>query len=387
MSEMKNAVGAGTGRSGDDLCAGNSVREFKIWADVLNYGKKILKNAGIVEADLDAWYLFEQSFGISRAQYFLCARENIVGSTAQKIAVQEQHGDLLESGNALECAELWLKEKLSAYENALKKRAARIPLQQIIGQQEFMGLSFFVNEHVLIPRQDTETLVELVLQEQKDKDISILDMCTGSGCIAVSLKKLGGYAHVEGADISEESLKVAKRNSEEILENNDVNNDAVNSRTEQIQNCTNLTNNQNKQDNSEERMVSEVRRVSQTGVTFRRSDMFSSFRGTEQFDVIVSNPPYIPSAVIEELEPEVRDHEPRGALDGTADGLYFYRILAEECAKHLTPGGHVYFEIGYDQGAAVKELLDIHGFKDTRVIQDLAGKDRVVCGAWQTAGV
>ena len=387
MSEMKNAVGAGTGRSGDDLCAGNSVREFKIWADVLNYGKKILKNAGIVEADLDAWYLFEQSFGISRAQYFLCARENIVGSTAQKIAVQEQHGDLLESGNALECAELWLKEKLSAYENALKKRAARIPLQQIIGQQEFMGLSFFVNEHVLIPRQDTETLVELVLQEQKDKDISILDMCTGSGCIAVSLKKLGGYAHVEGADISEESLKVAKRNSEEILENNDVNNDAVNSRTEQIQNCTNLTNNQNKQDNSEERMVSEVRRVSQTGVPFRRSDMFSSFRGTEQFNVIVSNPPYIPSAVIEELEPEVRDHEPRGALDGTADGLYFYRILAEECAKHLTPGGHVYFEIGYDQGAAVKELLDNRGFKDTRVIQDLAGKDRVVCGAWQTAGV
>ena len=387
MSEMKSAVGAGMDRSGDDLCAGNSVREFKIWADVLNYGKKILKNAGIVEADLDAWYLFEQSFGISRAQYFLCARENIVGSTAQKIAVQEQHGDLLESGNALECAELWLKEKLSAYENALKKRAARIPLQQIIGQQEFMGLSFFVNEHVLIPRQDTETLVELVLQEQKDKDISILDMCTGSGCIAVSLKKLGGYAHVEGADISEEALKVAKRNSEEILENNDVNNDAVNSRTEQIQNCTNLTNNQNKQDNSEERMVSEVRRASQTGVTFRHSDMFSSFRETEQFNVIVSNPPYIPSAVIEELEPEVRDHEPRGALDGTADGLYFYRILAEECAKHLTPGGHVYFEIGYDQGAAVKELLDNRGFKDTRVIQDLAGKDRVVCGAWQTAGV
>ena len=387
MSEMKNAVGAGTGRSGDDLCAGNSVREFKIWADVLNYGKKILKNAGIVEADLDAWYLFEQSFGISRAQYFLCARENIVGSTAQKIAVQEQHGDLLESGNALECAELWLKEKLSAYENALKKRAARIPLQQIIGQQEFMGLSFFVNEHVLIPRQDTETLVELVLQEQKDKDISILDMCTGSGCIAVSLKKLGGYAHVEGADISEESLKVAKRNSEEILENNDVNNDAVSSRTEQIQNCTNLTNNQNKQNNSAKRKISEASKLSQAGVTFRHSDMFSNFPETEQFDVIVSNPPYIPSAVIEELEPEVRDHEPRGALDGTADGLYFYRILAEECAKHLTPGGHVYFETGYDQGAAVKELLDNHGFKDTRVIQDLAGKDRVVCGAWQTAGV
>ena len=387
MSEMKNAVGAGTGRSGDDLCAGNSVREFKIWADVLNYGKKILKNAGIVEADLDAWYLFEQSFGISRAQYFLCARENIVGSTAQKMTAQEQTGNSLESKNALDCVELWLKEKLSAYENALKKRVARIPLQQIIGQQEFMGLSFFVNEHVLIPRQDTETLVELVLQEQKHKDISILDMCTGSGCIAVSLKKLGGYAHVEGADISEESLKVAKRNSEEILENNDVNNDAVSSRTEQIQNCTNLTNNQNKQNNSAKRKISEASKLSQAGVTFRHSDMFSNFPETEQFDVIVSNPPYIPSAVIEELEPEVRDHEPRGALDGTADGLYFYRILAEECAKHLTPGGHVYFEIGYDQGMAVKELLDNHGFKDTRVIQDLTGKDRVVCGTWQTTGV
>lgn len=387
MSEMKSAVGAGMDRSGDDLCAGNSVHEFKIWADVLNYGKKILKNAGIVEADLDAWYLFGQIFGISRAQYFLCARENIAGSTAQKMSAQEQTGNSLESKNALDCVELWLKEKLSAYENTLEKRASRIPLQQILGQQEFMGLTFFVNEHVLIPRQDTETLVELVLNEQKDKNISILDMCTGSGCIAVSLKKLGGYACVEGADISEEALKVAKRNSEEILENSDVNNDAVSSRTEQIQNCTNLTNNQNKQDNSEDRMVSEVRTVPQTGVIFRRSDMFSAFPETERFNVIVSNPPYIPSTVIEELEPEVRDHEPRGALDGTADGLYFYRILAEECAKHLTPGGHVYFEIGYDQGMAVKELLDNHGFKDTRVIQDLTGKDRVVCGTWQTTGV
>lgn len=350
MSEMKSAVGAGMDRSGDDLCVENSVREFKIWADVLNYGKKILKNAGIVEADLDAWYLFEQIFGISRAQYFMCARENIAGSTAQKMTAQEQTGNSLESKNTLDCVELWLKEKMSAYENTLEKRASRIPLQQILGQQEFMGLTFFVNEHVLIPRQDTETLVELVLNEQKDKNISILDMCTGSGCIAVSLKKLGGYACVEGADISEEALKVAKRNSEEILENSDVNS-------------------------------------SRTGVIFRRSDMFSAFPETERFNVIVSNPPYIPSAVIEGLEPEVRDHEPRGALDGTADGLYFYRILAEECAKHLTPGGHVYFEIGYDQGAAVKELLDIHGFKDTRVIQDLTGKDRVVCGTWQTAGV
>ena len=171
MNEMKGAVGAGTGRDGDDLCVGNSMREFKIWADVLSYGKQTLKNAGIAEADLDAWYLFEQIFGISRAEYFLCARENIAGSTVQKMTAEEQPGNSLESKNALDRVELWLKEKMSAYENALKKRAARIPLQQILGQQEFMGLTFFVNEHVLIPRQDTETLVELVLQEQKNKDI------------------------------------------------------------------------------------------------------------------------------------------------------------------------------------------------------------------------
>lgn len=319
MSEMKSAVWAGMDRSGDDLCVENSVREFKIWADVLNYGKKILKNAGIVEADLDAWYLFGQIFGISRAQYFLCARENIAGSTAQKIAVQEQHGDLLESGNALECAELWLEEKLSAYENALKKRAARIPLQQIIGQQESWDSRFLFNEHVLIPRQDTETLVEVVLQEQKVR-IFRPDMCTGSGCIAVSLKKLGGYAHVEGADISEEALKVARKNAAEILkEHPETLTDAFEqNKAVPEENCLMASGHQKQYDDSEQCMMLNA------GVSFRHSDMFSAFPETEPFDVIVSNPPYIPSAVIEELEPEVRDHEPRGALDGTADGLYFY---------------------------------------------------------------
>ena len=392
MSERKCADGAGTDRSGDVSCAENRVHEFKIWADVLNYGKQVLKDAGIAEADLDSWYLFEQIFGISRAQYLMCAREKITGDTAQAQSVPAQTKNEVDPGDEAARAlftDAWLAKKMTDYDAALKKRASRIPLQQILGQQEFMGLTFFVNEYVLIPRQDTETLVELILNEQKDKNISILDMCTGSGCIAVSLKKLGGYAHVEGADISKEALKVARRNSTEILENNDT----VSSRAEQTQNCVNLTNNQNKQDNSEECMdsvdykVSEDRAMPQTDVIFRRSDMFSNFKPSEQFDVIVSNPPYIPSAVIEELEPEVRDHEPRGALDGREDGLCFYRILAEECAKHLTPGGHVYFEIGYDQGGAVKELLDAHGFKNTGVIQDLAGKDRVVCGTRQVAGV
>ena len=373
MSEMKNAVGAGTGRSGDDLCAGNSVREFKIWADVLNYGKKILKNAGIVEADLDAWYLFEQSFGISRAQYFLCARENIVGSTAQKIAVQEQHGDLLESGNALECAELWLKEKLSAYENALKKRAARIPLQQIIGQQEFMGLSFFVNEHVLIPRQDTETLVELVLQEQKDKDISILDMCTGSGCIAVSLKKLGGYAHVEGADISEEALKVARKNAAEILkEHPETLTDAFEqNKAVPEENCLMASGHQKQYDDSEQCMMLNA------GVSFRHSDMFSAFPETEPFDVIVSNPPYLTGDEMAALQPETA-REPAMALDGGPDGLAFYHLLARDSLPRVRPGGRLVFEIGWQQQEAVEDIARSAGWCGVTCRRDYGGNPRAL---------
>ena len=121
-------------------------------------------------------------------------------------------------------------------------------------------------------------------------------------------------------------------------------------------------------------------------IRFRHSDMFEAFDPSQdRFDVIVSNPPYIPSEVIESLEPEVRDFEPRNALDGTEDGLFFYRKLAEECGSFLKENGTVYFEIGHDQGEAVANLLDAHGFKNTRVVKDLAGQDRVVCGTWQTA--
>ena len=160
-------------------------------------------------------------------------------------------------------------------------------------------------------------------------------MCTGSGCIAVSLKALGGYARVAAADISPEALEVAEKNAGTYP------------------------------------------------VEFRQSDMFAAFEpGRDMFDVIVSNPPYIPSEVIRGLEPEVRDHEPLGALDGKEDGLYFYRILAEQCGDFLNQGGSVYFETGHDQGAAVKTLLESHGFQDTKVIKDLAGMDRVVRGTW-----
>ncbi len=286
---------------------------METWAQILASGQKQLQDAEIAEYSLDAWYLFEQAFGISRMQYFMCSVQK-----AEPTA-----------------------EALKEYREGIARRAKREPLQHILGTQEFMGLEFYVNRHTLIPRQDTETLAELVLAEHKEKDIKLLDMCTGSGCIAISLAAHGGYVHVEAADISTEALKVAEKNAKNLL--------------------------------------------SGRTIRFRHSDLFSAFdQCADRFDIIVSNPPYIPSDVIEELEPEVRDFEPRSALDGTADGLFFYKKLAEECGRFLNENGSVYFETGHDQGEAVENLLRTHGFKDTKTIKDLAGNDRVVCGRWQT---
>lgn len=281
------------------------------WEQILTAGKAFLGEAGIAEANLDAWYLFEQAFQMDKARYFLRCREQACAGEGE----------------------------LCRYEEMLRIRAARVPLQHILGSQDFMGLTFLVSGDVLIPRQDTETLVETVLSENRERNISILDMCTGSGCIAVSLAALGGYSQVEAADISGPALRVAKENAKRLL----------------------------------------------TGqaVRFRQSDLFSVFGEGDRFDLIVSNPPYIPSSVIGELEPEVRDFEPRKALDGMEDGLFFYRRLAEESTDYLKPGGKVYFEIGYDQGQAVCDLLARNGFIEIRVIKDLAGKDRIVCGKLQ----
>ena len=293
------------------------------WGQILAAGQKCLKDAGIAEYDLDAWYLFEHAFGISRMQYFMCS--------VQKADVND---------------DVW-----TIFSEGIVRRASREPLQHILGTQEFMGLEFYVNRHTLIPRQDTETLVETVLEKHKEKQTALLDMCTGSGCIAISLAKLGGYAHVEAADISEEALKVAGKNAKNLLVDRQV-------------------------------ILAEENVMAETPyIRFRCTDMFSAFDPSkDRFDVIVSNPPYIPSDVIEELEPEVRDFEPRSALDGTADGLFFYEILARECGRFLKENGAVYFEIGHDQGEAVKGLLDAQGFIDTKVIKDWAGNDRVVCG-------
>ncbi|MCI8454554.1 MAG: peptide chain release factor N(5)-glutamine methyltransferase [Lachnospiraceae bacterium] len=294
------------------------------WRALLESGKQQLLKAGIAEYELDAWYLFERAFGLSRAQYLLFAPKE-ADEAGETFAVNPD-----------------FERRLSLYRSYLTRRSRREPLQHILGVQEFMGLEFLVDRHVLIPRQDTETLVETVLAAHKEKKIRLLDMCTGSGCIAVSLLVHGCYASVEAADFSAEALAVARQNAARL-----------------------------------------------TGgfgnVHFRQSDLFAAFTEEEKFDVIVSNPPYIPSVVIGELEPEVRDFEPRIALDGAGDGLSFYRRLAVECKGHIRVGGHVYFEIGCEQGEAVKELLLTHGYCEVSVRQDLAGKDRVVCGVWLTA--
>ena len=269
--------------------------------EALKLGEKVLETASIVEAKLDAWLLLEMVCKIDRSFYYL-----------------HMEDDLLE-------------EQVSEYEIALKKRAEHVPLQYIVGETEFMGLKFKVNSSVLIPRQDTETLVEEALKVITP-GMRVLDLCTGSGCIIVSI--LHNVADVEGCaiDISKQALNVAKENA----------------------------------------------KMNEVAVLFERSDMFDNVTGT--FDVIVSNPPYIPTEVIPKLMPEVRDFEPMDALDGKEDGLYFYRRIADECKKYLNPGGKILVEIGYDQGEAVSELFRQAGLSDVRVIKDLAKNDRVVSG-------
>ena len=285
------------------------------YRELFTQGKGALADAGITEADLDARLLLEYVCGTNRNDLLV-------------------HGDRDVAEEQKEC-----------YETLLQQRAKRIPLQHLTGVQEFMGLEFQVNEHVLIPRQDTEILVEEVLKHLHD-GMRVLDMCTGSGCILISLLHYSNDCEGLGADISGEALKAAKRNAEKLL----------NADTEIAENFSELS--------------SQVR--------FVESNLFENITG--KFDIIVSNPPYICSEVIETLEPEVRDHEPRGALDGTADGLFFYRRIVKESKDYLPGGGKLFFEIGYDQGASVSELMEQAGFVDIEVLKDYAGLDRVVYG-------
>lgn len=287
-------------------------------------GKEELRQAEIPDADLDAWYLLEYVTGITRTVYFA------------------------EPGTQID------DEQYERYRSLIKKRAEHVPLQHLTGEQEFMGLSFRVNENVLIPRQDTEILVESALEfltEGKipvsDNSIRLLDMCTGSGCILISvlyyLKKNGlsgnrcsGGLHAQGigTDISEKALDVAEEN-------------AARHHTE---------------------------------AQFVQGDLFENVEG--RYGMILSNPPYIRTSEIDRLQDEVKMHDPICALDGKEDGLYFYRRIVKESRAYLEKGGMLIFEIGYDQAQEVMELMIQAGFSDVQVRKDLAGLDRVVYGRY-----
>ncbi len=270
--------------------------------EVLKFSEEQFKKAGIAEAALDAKYLLMETASLS--------------STALFFGAQEELGE----------------EILAAYQIALERRVAREPLQYIMGTQEFMGLSFLVSPAVLIPRQDTELLVEAALPYCHGA--RTLDLCTGSGCILLSLEKFGCVREAVGTDLSREALAVAQLNANRL----------------------NLH------------------------AQFIQSDLWEKVPGN--FDVIISNPPYIPTGEIGGLMPEVRDFEPHMALDGGADGLYFYRKIAAGAGTRLNLGGRIFLEIGYNQAEDVARLLDYNGFREIIIKKDYAGLDRVVCAQW-----
>lgn len=226
------------------------------------------------------------------------------------------------------------KEQEEEYISALTARSKHVPLQHITGTQDFMGLSFKVTKDVLVPRADTETLVEEVLKDTHD-GMRILDMCTGSGCILLSLLNYTNDCTGVGVDISAKALKVARENGEKLSLN----------------------------------------------AEFIESDLFENVNG--KFDILVSNPPYIRTCEIEELMPEVRDHDPFIALNGHESGIYFYEKILDECGEHLNKGALVAFEIGNDQGESVSGLLKERNYLSVEVIKDLSGNDRVVKGFYR----
>lgn len=280
------------------------------YAELKNSITARLKTAGIADAGTDARLIVSEASGKNAAELLACLHDEAPAETISKA---------------------------DAYTS---RRERSEPLQLIFGYTGFMGLRFSVNGSALIPRQDTEILVEKVLEYSKKKTPSpktVLDLCTGSGCIAVSLAALGGFETVTATDISEEATANAKEN----IELNRL-------------------------------ALSTIPRL-------LKGNLFGPVSG-ERFDIIVSNPPYIKTADIAGLMPEVKNHDPRIALDGGADGLDFYRKIAAEAPEHLTPGGAVFLEIGFDQAEAVTALLATGGFKNITVHKDYSGNDRVATG-------
>lgn len=283
------------------------------YRELLTEGVKHLCENEISEYENNAWLLFEYTFDMPRHQYFMKMNDAILDDKA-----------------------------IETYRAHIKKRATHYPVQYITGTQDFMGMTFFVNENVLIPRQDTEILVENVLKlidlVKTDKTISVLDMCTGSGCIAISISKLLNV-DVTAVDISAKALEMAKNNAKNLGAD----------KVKFIQ--SNL---------------------------FEKINMNNGVEHSQRYDIIVSNPPYIPSKVVDGLMPEVLEYEPRLALDGTEDGLEFYRRITEQSLQYISEDGWLCYEIGCEQGKDVTRIMLDNGYEDVKVIKDLAGLDRVV---------
>ncbi len=273
------------------------------YKEILNSAREVLKAHNIADADVDAWYLLAHVLNINRADFILQREQSIS------------------------------EEKAREYMELIHFRACHTPLQYLTKTQEFMGLEFIVNDNVLIPRQDTECLVEEVLKVSKDKEI--LDLCTGSGCIIISLAVLGNIKKGTAVDLSEEALAVAKENAARLG----------------------------------------------SDVTFIKSDLYDQVEGL--FDIIVSNPPYIKTSEYLELMPEVRDHEPAMALEAGPDGLEFYRRIVSGLSTYLRKDGWIFFEIGCNQGKEVADLLQKEGFQEIQIKQDLSGLDRMVSGRYR----
>lgn len=280
------------------------------YKELLDFGKEYLREKQIENGDLDAWLLMEYVCKISRTWYFVHEEEQVK------------------------------EEESRDYRKLIRKRGEHIPLQQLTHEAYFYGMRFYVDENVLAPRPDTEILVEEVLKELPgDQKAEILDMCTGSGCILLSILANREKAQGTGADLSEKALAVARRNSRDC----------------QIQ------------------------------ARWIHSDLFENIRG--KYDIIVSNPPYIRTSVIQGLMEEVRIHEPYMALDGHEDGVFFYRSILEQAGNYLKPEGLLAFEIGYDQGETVSSLMKDRGYKRVKIVKDLAGLDRVVTGRINQEGL
>lgn len=236
------------------------------------------------------------------------------------------------SRSMLQFIEQFSSDEMSKIMSAVEKRLKHIPLGYIFGKSYFYGREFKVDENVLIPRQDTEILIEKICDDIKSRnsEVSVLDIGTGSGAIAITIQKETN-AKVSAVDVSDGALEIAKHNAKSLESN----------------------------------------------VDFAKSDLFENVDC--KFDFIVSNPPYIESSVIETLDDEVKLNEPILALDGGEDGLDFYKKIVEEAPNHLNKGGKLYFEIGYNQAEALKDLMKAN-FKNIKVYKDYGNNDRVVVG-------